>query len=118
MASRLHLPPHIRKRKVTDSEPIVDPAPEPASKRQKQRQTIASFWDNLSRLWLTRRALEELGRRIPEPVSIERPDHPIIDKATKKKFNLADLQRFARHGGPDLSDLRGVSPKGALTYLR
>ncbi|KAI4096025.1 MAG: hypothetical protein LQ344_001259 [Seirophora lacunosa] len=109
MASRLHLPPHIRKRKVTDSEPIVDPAPEPASKRQKQRQTIASFWDNLSRLWLTRRALEELGRRIPEPVSIERPDHPIIDKATKKKFNLADLQRFARHGGPDLSDLRGYS---------
>ncbi|KAL9009255.1 MAG: hypothetical protein Q9173_005699 [Seirophora scorigena] len=107
MASELHPAPDIRKRKATDCEPIVDTVPKPASKRQKQRQTIASFWDNLSRLWLTRRALEELGRRTSEPVSIERPVHPIIDKATKKKFNLADLQRFARHGGPNLSDLRG-----------
>ncbi|KAI4109447.1 MAG: hypothetical protein LQ345_007072 [Seirophora villosa] len=116
MASELPPSPHNRKRKATDCEAIVDPVPEPASKRQKQRQTIASFWDNLSRLWLTRRALEEFGRRISKPVSIERPVHPIIDTPTKKKFNLADLQRFARHGGPDLSDLRGYpSPTPSLS---
>ncbi|KAI0398937.1 hypothetical protein F4802DRAFT_611271 [Xylaria palmicola] len=44
------------------------------------------FWDNLSKIWLTPRALRELDRR-----NRIRPD----------------LARFARHGGPDLQHLRG-----------
>lgn len=58
------------------------------------------FWDNLSNIWLTPRALRELDRRnniqsSPEPT----PPGEVYSR---------DLARFARHGGPDLQHLRGV----------
>jgi hypothetical protein len=59
-----------------------------------------AFWDNLSRIWLTPRALRELDRRT-------------VDQALPK-VSGAECQssaRFARHGGPDISCLRGVSWK-------
>ncbi|KAL2176560.1 uncharacterized protein P884DRAFT_260578 [Thermothelomyces heterothallicus CBS 202.75] len=55
------------------------------------------FWDNLSKVWLTPRALRELDRRNstqgPEPAM------PAV--------YTTDLARFARHGGPDLRRLWG-----------
>ncbi|KAL8987849.1 MAG: hypothetical protein Q9177_002992 [Variospora cf. flavescens] len=114
MPSALHpIPPHNRKRKLVDWEPVADPVPQPASKRQKQQRTSASFWDNLSRQWLTRRALEELDRRTSELPLTGSTCRPRSHKAINRKFKLADLQRFARQGGPDLRDLRGF-PRPAL----
>ena len=57
------------------------------------------FWDNLSKVWLTRRALRELDRRNctrPAPG----PAAPAV--------HTTDRACFARHGGPDLRHLRGV----------
>ena len=70
------------------------------------------FWDNLSKQWLTRRALRELNRRN----STTQPSHPKatagghcanIPKLVKESGR--GLARFARQGGPNLFDLRGVS---------
>ena len=94
----------------------------------------SKFWDNLSKIWLTEGALGELGRRISQPAtSPPRPRNqparrPVTRKllaARKRKRQLTlpasdflhhcdsgtlkDIQRFARHGGPDLSNLKGVS---------
>ena len=63
------------------------------------------YWDSLSKLRLTSNALRELNRRNAllrtkahpnEHVSITREQHP------------RDITRFARRGGPDLSDIRKV----------
>lgn len=66
------------------------------------------FWDNLTpRIPLVKAALRELDRRnrqtIPHPTPV------------KTRRLHCDLQRYARQGGPDLSDLRGVRqmPRGA-----
>lgn len=76
----------------------------PPAKRVKssgrQRSNFPpEFWDNLSKLWLEPRALRELDRRNNlQPLSKPTPAEPYA----------TDLARFARHGGPDLQDLRGV----------
>ncbi|KAB5536099.1 hypothetical protein GE09DRAFT_1176609 [Coniochaeta sp. 2T2.1] len=56
-----------------------------------------AFWDNLSKVPLTRWALRELDRRN----NIDPP------KAAVPAVYTTDLARFARHGGPDLRHLRG-----------
>ena len=97
-------------------------------------QISPAFWDNLSKIWLTKRALGELDRRIIQATqrpyqqfSHRRPHRPVTRHALvelKEKRqnyqstanNLFDcapwcskgIKLFARHGGPDLSDLRGV----------
>jgi hypothetical protein len=60
------------------------------------------FWDSLSRVPLTARALRELDRRnnIQPPPKLEGP----------RKLHSGNLARFARRGGPDLRHLRGVRP--------
>ncbi|KAK1826339.1 hypothetical protein QBC39DRAFT_23048 [Podospora conica] len=62
------------------------------------------FWDSLSKVWLTSRALRELDRRnnltaLPGPG----PNPP----APAPAVWTADLVRFARQGGPDLCHIRG-----------
>ncbi|KAF2276697.1 uncharacterized protein EI97DRAFT_376289 [Westerdykella ornata] len=87
-------------------------------------QPPAAFWDNLSKIWLTKQALRELDRRnnqaAPRP-----PCSPVTPNfAARRKKNcqnvqyaahylcfckpriLKDIKSLARHGGPDLSDLR------------
>ncbi|KAF3768420.1 hypothetical protein M406DRAFT_107433 [Cryphonectria parasitica EP155] len=59
------------------------------------------FWDRLSTIPLIRSALEELDRRICE----QQPAPPPPSSPTEPAAQ--DLARFARHGGPDLRDLRG-----------
>ncbi|KAK2589819.1 hypothetical protein QQS21_012499 [Conoideocrella luteorostrata] len=55
------------------------------------------FWDNLSKVWLTPRALRELDRRNSEQPS---------SKPSSVGVSCKDIGRFARHGGPDLRHLR------------
>jgi hypothetical protein len=101
----------------------------------------AAFWDNLSKIWLTRRALEEFDRRNTQPTHRSRSDCRVTRRAVAewkdKKENwepiqpaadfltccsggcLDEIKLLARHGGPDLSDLRGVCIAGlpALAML-
>ena len=96
------------KRQPSEVNSETDSSPQPIAKRQRleqrqQHQTPAYFWDNLSRLWLTRRTLREFDRRTVWPASPV-PPH----RTGKENINLASLKRFARHGGPSLSDIRRV----------
>jgi hypothetical protein len=78
----------------------------------------AEFWDNLSKIWLTTGALRELDRR--------NSSTPRFDHAESKKkrehlqfapeflrdcspTSLEEIRNLAESGGPDLTDLRGVS---------
>ena len=63
------------------------------------------FWDSLSRLWLAPDALRELDRRNP-PLCTITP--PTADISVYLKRCPKDITHFARHGGPDLSDIRQV----------
>ena len=68
------------------------------------------FWDRLSKITLTRKAVEEYNRRVrleqhpspPLPRPQGRAEHLVYTLPAKR------LARFAQFGGPDLSDLRGV----------
>jgi len=101
--------PHNRKRQLSKAESETNLSPQPTAKRQKledqqRHQTPSSFWDNLSRLWLTRRALREFDRRTIWPAAPV-PPH----RTGKENIDFAKLKRFARHGGPSLGNIRGVS---------
>ncbi|PVH94218.1 hypothetical protein DM02DRAFT_618786 [Periconia macrospinosa] len=124
-----------RKRQRLES-PEPNGTSQPISKKQRLShpsgyQPPAAFWDNLSKIWLTKRALRELNRRNAEVApSVSRLSHrrgrrPITRNCiAKSKRNcqtaqyaadylrycgpktLKDIKLFARLGGPDLSDLR------------
>ncbi|KAF2835304.1 hypothetical protein M501DRAFT_908667, partial [Patellaria atrata CBS 101060] len=91
------------------------------------------FWDNLSKIWLTKRALRELGRRniqaAPSPPHSPHSPHQRACRPVTRNFVaeqkviitvhytadylhrckprvLKDIKLFARHGGRDLSYLR------------
>ena len=97
-------------------------------------QPPPAFWDNLSKIWLTERALRELNQRNSEPASsIPRSQYRRARRPVTRKFpaelkrnrcvtqsasdflrhcepgTSKDIKLFARYGGPDLSDLKGVS---------
>ena len=100
--------PHNRKRQLSEADSKTDLSPQPTAKRQKleehqRHRTPSSFWDNLSRQWLTRRALREFNRRTVWPAA------PVPPYRTGKEIDLVKLKRFARHGGPSLGNIRGVS---------
>lgn len=81
---------------------------------ESQRKAITAFWDSLSKVSLTQHALKEHNRRnrlaanLVTPAPERRPD-------SSKGVGADCIKRFARHGGPDLSDLRGVSMIPLLT---
>jgi hypothetical protein len=96
-------------------------------------QPTSAYWDNLSKIWLTKSALRELSRRNSQPVLSQPPSLSRRSRRPITRIYLAELRsrrviqpasdflrhcepevskeikRFARHGGPDLSDLKGVS---------
>ena len=109
-----------RKRGVTEEEhsTIAATSPQPPWKRakrpfQSRQEANTTYWDSLSKLPFTRGALKELNRRNRETASpvragiIRRPD--LSREPAALKNCPSQLKRFARHGGPDLRDLRGVS---------
>ncbi|KIE02323.1 hypothetical protein MAJ_01981, partial [Metarhizium majus ARSEF 297] len=89
--------PQNRKRQHPDELSQSNP-PAKKAKTTWENNFSPTFWDKLSKVWLTPRALRELDRRnnshslLPSVVPGETP---------------TELTRFARHGGPDLNHLRG-----------
>ena len=83
----------------------------PTSKRQKlkhqQENFPQSFWDSLSRLFLTTRSLREFDRRTAWP---SLPKQPHLTGAAQ--IDSRKLVEFAKEGGPDLKDLRGFQCPG------
>ena len=107
------------------------PSPEPPWKRggfQSAEAANIAFWDDLSRVPLCPPALREFNRR--NSLVIESTAKVVARSTTKlhtrsaprRAFQVdelgrqstvsgtraAQLKRFARRGGPDLHDLRGV----------
>ncbi|EGE00672.1 hypothetical protein TESG_07969 [Trichophyton tonsurans CBS 112818] len=96
------------------------------SKRPKFGPPVSAYWDNISKIWLTRDALEELDRRNrassrPEsPYSARRPLTRRFQARLKRDYqtpapdplinckpeSVNRIKRLSRQGGPDLSDLR------------
>ncbi|KAI0425023.1 hypothetical protein F5Y09DRAFT_322757 [Xylaria sp. FL1042] len=103
---------HVDDRSRSETEP---PAKKTKTRGGTELKACASwtyppeFWDRLSEISLTHRAVEEHNRRLrlqhhpspPLPWPKERAEH------LARTFPARDLARFARQGGPDLSDLRG-----------
>ncbi|TFB01190.1 hypothetical protein CCMA1212_007032 [Trichoderma ghanense] len=103
-----------KKRRTDGSPPHVDHPPEQPKPGQPAEadshwQYPPEFWDRLSQIPLVHGAIEELDRR-----SCVRPSYPSPSTESVKDFTPAaaarELARFARHGGPDLCNLRGYPP--------
>lgn len=99
-----------RKQPAIEDRPTAAPPAKKAKRRQQRQQgTNAAYLDSLSKLWLTQQALNELNRRNRHTArragTTLRPDRnePIASEPSSSQ-----LKRFARHGGPDLRNLRGV----------
>jgi hypothetical protein len=85
--------------------------PQEADAAESERQSRIAEWDGLSKIWLTYRALRELdwrNKRASKDGKVTEGDRPSSGLSIPKD-SLLDLSRFARGGGPDLQDLRGVS---------
>ncbi|KLJ06054.1 hypothetical protein EMPG_10498 [Blastomyces silverae] len=100
-----------------------DCSPDPSTparllhRAKKPRVTLSGnppevWWDRLSKVRLTRRALKELNRRTaglrpppPPPRELCQPE----ERSLNIREDWSRLKRFARHGGPDLYDLRGLT---------
>lgn len=106
---------------ATTAAPAQPPCKKTKRHRQPQQERNTAYWDSLSKLWLTRRALDELDRRNRQRASPVRP-------AIARRLDLGDepgqldnlskqLNRFSRHGGPDLRDLGGVSLAQEMSRL-
>ena len=125
------------RRDAEQAPPQEDKTPLHIAKRQKRShageyQVPPAFWDNLSKIDLTRGALKELDRRNNQATLTSQPPSPrpqrrITRRALgelQKSFQplkppaeylcccgtsgLRDIRQTAKHGGPDLSDIRGV----------
>ncbi|KAK7422432.1 hypothetical protein QQZ08_009514 [Neonectria magnoliae] len=115
--------PHNRKRHCADEPSHQDDSPTNGRKRQRTDESShqdnhptkepswqypPEFWDGLSKIPLIHNAVEELERR-----TCTRPSFPSPPTELAQDLTLAatrELARFARHGGPDLRDLRGYPP--------
>lgn len=94
---------------------LSDPPTPVGQHRAKQPRVLSSnppgcSWDRLSKVWLTRRALKELDRRTAGHTPPAAPrEHYQLEGSLDINEDWCRLKRFARHGGPDLRNLRGVS---------
>ncbi|KAF7544205.1 hypothetical protein G7046_g9835 [Stylonectria norvegica] len=70
-------------------------------RRRAPNNFTPAFWDNLSKVGLTPRALRELDRRNTTQSVTKSPISGGV------VVTCTDLARFARRGGPDLGHLRG-----------
>jgi len=107
-----------RRRGAIEQDHSTTATPHPPRKkakrrRQSQQETNTAYWDSLSKQWLTRRALNELDRRNRQRASPVRPTVAygldLVAEPGQLENLSTQLKRFARHGGPDLRDLVGVS---------
>jgi hypothetical protein len=103
-SNREHIP--RRKKQHTEAGLSLDNT----SKSQPSKpfkSSRAEFYDSLSKVWLTHRALKELNQRRRQANS---PQQPASTPRRITRSALIQIQRIARDGGPDLGDLRGVRP--------
>ncbi|KAL6885991.1 hypothetical protein GGI43DRAFT_279528 [Trichoderma evansii] len=115
-----------RKRRRADESP-----PDHSSKSSKSSGTVRrlsnfspEFYDSLSKIWLTPRALRELDRRnenLPPYKSTTTPAAGLVKPRGAKlvalaKLGRSELARFAATGGPDLSDLTGYPEPSNITH--
>uniref|UniRef100_A0A8H7NP27 Uncharacterized protein n=1 Tax=Bionectria ochroleuca TaxID=29856 RepID=A0A8H7NP27_BIOOC len=94
-------PQNLKRQRAGDSSEEERPSKKPRSRRERRTpwNYPPGFYDNLSKVCLTRLAVREVDRRnsiAPQP----KPSVPAGEYSS-------DLARFARHGGPDLCHLRG-----------
>lgn len=93
--------------------------PSTSSKESEGSGYPPAFYDNLSKIWLTKEALKGLDRRNTQATASasRTPQKQSSIAVEQGKANylcsndpeiLKAWERFARHGGPDLSDLRSV----------
>ena len=127
-----------RQHSSAGEQPADDSAVRSLSKKRKFAHPTCpppQFWDGLSKLLLTPNALRELNRRNTQRQRrrAENPQPPIVPRRSRRLRALRisaergeslqrvdqglvqcsspclkRLKKFATHGGPDLSDLRGV----------
>ncbi|KAG6016415.1 hypothetical protein E4U54_001514 [Claviceps lovelessii] len=119
--------PRKRPRLCEASPPATELSPPKKRKIYHPSVPPPRFWDNLSRLDLTRAALRELDRRNSKSNHQSRACTPSRGHHTRKTSNAerktllipatqsrptdqAQLKRSARHGGFNLKDLRGHPP--------
>jgi hypothetical protein len=89
------------------SQPIAKKQKFTSESRSQPGHRPPSYWNTLSKVWLTRGALKEFDRRhIQEAGQGCYP--PIARSKSPTGQARQRLKRFARRGGPDLSHLRGV----------
>ncbi len=112
-----------------------DNIPDVSSKRRRVNENTrkarhaarAKYWDTLSKVWLTPRALREFDRRNALQ-SREQKCTTILELWPQGSSSVAisqlsaaslkDLKLFARRGGPNLKDLRNVSQANEPMRLR
>ncbi|KAL7963195.1 hypothetical protein V8C34DRAFT_310746 [Trichoderma compactum] len=109
-------PTNGRKRQRTDESAHQDNHPT----KEPGWQYPPEFWDRLSKIPLIHSAIEELERRTCTRPSCPSPPTELAQGPPGAAAARA-LARFARHGGPDLRDLRGYpamssyQPIGAMS---
>ncbi|EQK99913.1 hypothetical protein OCS_04373 [Ophiocordyceps sinensis CO18] len=100
--------PQNRKRQRADGPDNQVKRPRRAVDDPDTWQYPPKFWDRLSKVPLIHGALEELDRRACTGPSCPPPSTGFAQDLTATAPR--ELARFARHGGPDLRDLRGCPP--------
>lgn len=105
------------KKRSPDSREVVselstDDTKRPAKRKRSAQSDVHTghrppgFWDSLSKVHLTRGALREFDRRIAQygqPSSLV-----AVHSGASTEPRIRQLKRFSRHGGPDLTHVRGV----------
>lgn len=115
------------KRLHSESYSLDEPSLQSAKKQKLSppapSQSPSGFWDNLSRVWLTRNALRELDRRNSqrtivgeEDLLVRRPANDFLHYCSPQQ--LREIKRYARRGGPDLCEIRGVCSETRLFKLK
>ena len=115
--------PRKRKRQASESnsQPGEAQPHHPARAPTSLTHHLPTIYDQPSEIKLTRQALKEFDRKnnlSTEPLIPTAPclvDNPTEDLPTRCGEIPTELQRFARQGGPDLSDLKGFPQPVAVT---
>lgn len=107
-----------RDQTVGDTSPAESVNP-PTVEHHGPWQYPPEFWDRLSTIPLIGEALEELDRRARTRPSLPPPPPPptgLVQDLAPTPTTTRPLARFARHGGPDLYDLRGYPAPAARNH--
>ncbi len=108
-------PEPLRAKRQADNSPqahIPSKKPRSSSAADTRSNFHPEFYHNLSKVWLTRRALQEFDRQTDNRALLKPTARPRLPRDSKvaalaRRFG-PNLASSAAAGGEDLSDLRGV----------